>query len=44
MKEINESRLLLGAAAGLSLKELNGLYKGLMKRHHPDRFQVEAER
>jgi curved DNA-binding protein CbpA len=44
MKEINESRLLLGAASGLSLKELNGLYKGLMKRHHPDRFQEEAER
>ena len=44
MKEILESRKLLGADAGISLKELNLLYKGLMKQHHPDRFQVEAER
>ncbi|MBK6626186.1 MAG: KTSC domain-containing protein [Flavobacteriales bacterium] len=44
MKEIAESRALLGATADLSLKELNGLYKGLMKQHHPDRFTDEAER
>ncbi|MBK9177672.1 MAG: KTSC domain-containing protein [Flavobacteriales bacterium] len=44
MKEINESRNLLGAAPGLGLKELSLLYKSLMKKHHPDRFQVEEER
>ena len=44
MKEILESRKLLGATATISLKELNVLYKGLMKQHHPDRFQVEEER
>jgi len=44
MKEIIESRRLLGATPNLTLKELNGLYKGLMKQHHPDRFQVDAER
>ncbi len=44
MKDIIESRRLLGAEPGLSLKELNALYKNLMKRHHPDRFQVEEER
>lgn len=44
MKEIVESRKLLGAGAGLSLKELSVLYKNLMKQHHPDRFQVEEER
>ncbi|MBL0128536.1 MAG: KTSC domain-containing protein [Flavobacteriales bacterium] len=44
MKEITDSRKLLGAGPGLTLKELSGLYKGLMKQHHPDRFQVDAER
>ena len=44
MKEIIESRKLLGATPGLTLKELNALYKGLMKQHHPDRFQDEAQR
>ncbi len=44
MKEIIESRKLLGATPGLTLKELSALYKGLMKQHHPDRFTDEAER
>lgn len=44
MKEINDSRKLLGAAPGLSLKELSALYKGLMKQHHPDRYQADDER
>lgn len=44
MKEILESRKLLGATANMSLKEIAALYKGLMKQHHPDRFQEEAER
>ena len=44
MKEIIESRKLLGATPGLTLKELNALYKGLMKQHHPDRFQDEGQR
>lgn len=43
-KKILDSRKLLGATAKSSLKELNDLYKGLMKKHHPDRFQDEAER
>lgn len=44
MKKINDSRKLLGATAANSLKELNTLYKGLMKKHHPDRFIDEAEK
>ena len=44
MKEIIESRKLLGATPGLTLKELSALYKGLMKQHHPDRFQDEEQR
>lgn len=44
MKEIAESRTLLGATADLTLKDLNGLYKGLMKMHHPDRFTDEEGR
>ena len=44
MANINESRKLLGAHAAMSLKELNVLYKGLMKQHHPDRFQDEQQR
>ncbi len=37
MKRISESRKLLNAPAGATLKELNALYKALMKQHHPDR-------
>ena len=44
MKEILESRKLLGAAPDISLKELSALYKALMKQHHPDRFQDDGER
>ena len=44
MKEIIESRKLLGATPSLTLKELSTLYKGLMKQHHPDRFQEETQR
>lgn len=44
MKEILESRRSLGATANMSMKELEQLYKGLMKKHHPDRFQQEEER
>ena len=44
MKKITESRRLLGATGTSTLKELNTLYKGLMKQHHPDRFQETAER
>jgi DnaJ-class molecular chaperone len=43
-KKIIDSRKLLGATARTDLKELGVLYKGLMKTHHPDRFQDEAER
>ncbi len=38
MKKISDSRKLIGATGTTSLKELNTLYKGLMKSHHPDRF------
>jgi curved DNA-binding protein CbpA len=44
MKKISDARALLGATSATPLKELNTLYKGLMKKHHPDRFQEEAER
>lgn len=44
MKEITESRKLLGATPGMDLKALSTLYKGLMKQHHPDRFQEDAAR
>jgi hypothetical protein len=44
MKEILESRRILGATATMSMKELEVLYKNLMKKHHPDRFQIEEER
>lgn len=45
MKKINDSRKLLGATSSLGLKELNTLYKGLMKSHHPDKFpNDEAKR
>ena len=44
MKKISDSRKLLGATSATTLKELNTLYKGLMKQHHPDRFQEEALR
>ena len=44
MRKITESRTLLGASHNSTLKELNALYKGLMKAHHPDRFQDETER
>jgi curved DNA-binding protein CbpA len=44
MKKISDSRKLLGATSATTLKELNTLYKGLMKTHHPDRFQEEAQR
>ena len=42
MKRITESRKLLNAPVGCTLKELNTLYKGLMKQHHPDRVLDEA--
>ncbi len=44
MKKIIDSRKLLGATAKSDLKELGLLYKSLMKTHHPDRFQDDAER
>ena len=44
MANIAESRKILGATPGMSLKELAALYKGLMKKHHPDRYQEEGER
>ena len=44
MKKISDSRKLLGATSANSLKELNTLYKGLMKTHHPDRFQDDVQR
>ena len=43
-KKILDSRKLLSATVKTDLKELNVLYKGLMKKHHPDRFIDEAER
>ncbi len=42
MKRITESRKLLNAPVGATLKELNTLYKGLMKQHHPDRVLDET--
>jgi len=44
MKEIAASRKLLGATPNMPLKQIEVLYKGLMKKHHPDRFQDELER
>ncbi|MCB0764246.1 MAG: KTSC domain-containing protein [Flavobacteriales bacterium] len=44
MRKILESRKLLGATAGMSLQELSGLYKSLMKAHHPDKFIDAAEK
>ena len=43
-KKILDSRKLLGSTVKTDLKELNNLYKGLMKKHHPDRYQDEGER
>jgi DnaJ-class molecular chaperone len=43
-KKILDSRKLLSATVKTDLKELNVLYKGLMKKHHPDRFTDEVER
>ncbi len=44
MKKINDSRKLIGATSATPLKELNTLYKGLMKTHHPDRFPNDEEK
>jgi curved DNA-binding protein CbpA len=44
MRKINDSRKLLGAEPGASLKGLAVLYKGLMKNHHPDKFTDPAEK
>jgi curved DNA-binding protein CbpA len=44
MKRIAESRRLLAATPQDTLKELSALYKGLMKKHHPDRFQDTAQK
>ena len=44
MKKINDSRKLIGATSATALKELNTLYKGLMKTHHPDRFPNDEEK
>jgi DnaJ-class molecular chaperone len=42
MKRITEYRKLLEVSADVTLKELSTHYKGLMKKHHPDRFQDET--
>ncbi|MBP8824399.1 MAG: KTSC domain-containing protein [Flavobacteriales bacterium] len=44
MKKITDSRKLIGATGTTSLKELNTLYKGLMKSHHPDRFPDDEQK
>ena len=44
MKKIADSRKLIGATSATKLKELNTLYKGLMKSHHPDRFPNDEEK
>jgi curved DNA-binding protein CbpA len=44
MKKILDSRRLLGATVKTDLKELNLLYKKLMKEHHPDRFPTDEAR
>jgi molecular chaperone HscB len=44
MKRITEYRKLLEVSADVTLKELSTHYKGLMKKHHPDRFQDETQR
>ncbi len=44
MKKISDSRKLLGATGTTSLKDLNTLYKGLMKSHHPDRFPDDEQK
>ncbi len=44
MKKIIDSRKLFGTTAKSDLKELSVAYKGLMKAHHPDKFQDPAER
>ena len=44
MKKISDGRKLLGATSLTTLKELNPLYRGLMKKHHPDRFPDEVEK
>ncbi|MBZ0207060.1 MAG: KTSC domain-containing protein [Flavobacteriales bacterium] len=44
MKKITDSRKLIGATSATTLKELNTLYKGLMKTHHPDRFPHDEEK
>ncbi len=41
MKKIAESRKLLGATSATTLKELNTLYRNLIKLNHPDKFQDE---
>jgi DnaJ-class molecular chaperone len=44
MKKISDSRKLIGATGSTTLKELNGLYKALMKSHHPDRFPGDEQK
>ena len=44
MKKIADSRKMIGATSATGLKELNTLYKGLMKTHHPDRFPNDEEK
>lgn len=44
MKKILDSQRLLGSTSKSDLKELNTLYKSLMKKHHPDKFTDEAEK
>ncbi len=44
MKKITDSRKLIGATGSTTLKELNTLYKGLMKSHHPDRFPTDEQK
>jgi DnaJ-class molecular chaperone len=39
MKQIIESRKLLGIDKSADLKELKGIYRNFMKEWHPDKFQ-----
>jgi curved DNA-binding protein CbpA len=44
MSKIEASRKLLNVTSKADLKELKSVYRTIMKAHHPDRFQEEAEK
>lgn len=44
MKRVKQYRNLFGVEADVELKELKTIYRGLVKKWHPDKFQEETEK